>query len=86
MCMLCRSPLFSMAVEVDFEEYSTDEEAETINTRYLRLSEQATTISSDKSELILQPNDLLNVIEGYKAFEGFYFNAFNSYFLLSQDP
>ncbi|CAH8467233.1 unnamed protein product [Heterobilharzia americana] len=46
MCLLCRSPLFSMAVEVDFEECSSDEEFQAINTRYLRLVDQSTTISS----------------------------------------
>ncbi|CAI2725120.1 unnamed protein product [Schistosoma spindalis] len=37
-CLLCRTPMFSMAVEVDFEHYSTDEEKENINARYLQIN------------------------------------------------
>ncbi|CAH8474355.1 unnamed protein product [Schistosoma mattheei] len=47
-CLLCRTPMFSMAVEVDFEHYSTDEEKEYINARYLQINKHSSIISSDK--------------------------------------
>ncbi|CAH8475974.1 unnamed protein product [Schistosoma guineensis] len=47
-CLLCRTPMFSMSVEVDFEHYSTDEEKEYINARYLQINKHSSVISSDK--------------------------------------
>ncbi|CAH8484965.1 unnamed protein product [Schistosoma rodhaini] len=47
-CLLCRTPMLSMTIEVDFEKYSTDEEKENINARYLQINKQNSIIFSDK--------------------------------------
>ncbi|CAH8286992.1 unnamed protein product [Schistosoma turkestanicum] len=49
-CLICGTPMFSMSVEVDFEQYSTDEEKENINARYFRMNTQSSVVSSDKSD------------------------------------
>ncbi|KAK4473626.1 hypothetical protein MN116_002978 [Schistosoma mekongi] len=48
MCLLCRTPLLSMTVEVDFEQYSEDEEKEAIITQYLRITKQDSSMSYDE--------------------------------------
>ncbi|KAG5453571.1 DC-STAMP domain-containing protein 2 [Clonorchis sinensis] len=48
-CMVCRTPLFALSVEVDFEQFSSDEEFEAICARYLRRAEQ-TTVKAQKRE------------------------------------
>ncbi|THD27701.1 DC-STAMP domain-containing protein 2 [Fasciola hepatica] len=41
-CMVCRTPLFALAVEVDFEQLSSEEEFEAVCARYLRRANQTT--------------------------------------------
>lgn len=41
-CMVCRTPLFALAVEVDFEQLSSEEEFEAVCSRYLRRAVQTT--------------------------------------------
>ncbi|CAL8105245.1 unnamed protein product [Calicophoron daubneyi] len=41
-CMICKTPLFALSVEIDFEQLSSDEEFEAICARYLRRAEQTT--------------------------------------------
>ncbi|CAH8455011.1 unnamed protein product [Dicrocoelium dendriticum] len=48
-CMICRTPLFALSVEVDFEQFSSDEEFDAICARYLRRAEQ-TTIRARKNQ------------------------------------
>ncbi|TNN07331.1 Homeobox protein isoform 2, partial [Schistosoma japonicum] len=48
MCLLCRTPLLSMTVEVDFEQYSEDEEKEAIIAQYLRITKQDSSMSYDE--------------------------------------
>ncbi|VDP84883.1 unnamed protein product [Echinostoma caproni] len=41
-CMVCQTPLFALAVEVDFEQLSSEEEFEAVCARYLKRASQTT--------------------------------------------
>ncbi|KAF5405506.1 DC-STAMP domain-containing protein 2 [Paragonimus heterotremus] len=47
-CMICRTPLFALSVEVDFEQFSSDEEFEALCARFLRRADQTTVKSKPK--------------------------------------
>ncbi|KAA3671812.1 uncharacterized protein DEA37_0012033 [Paragonimus westermani] len=48
-CMICRTPLFALSVEVDFEQFSSDEEFEALCARFLRRADQTTVKTKPRS-------------------------------------